>query len=312
MLRAIFRRRFKDNTSGIVIDNQLYSLDFHHEGIQKELTAGGFGESGFEVRELVGIEAIDGMEPQQCDPPEADRDRKRKILQPPPTREQELLRHIASIAHTGGSLGLTISNALTFVRQLTIRYQRRDATIKELENDLQKATRAADREYGRALGGSLSEEEKVEIENAPDGASIKIDDPSNAPQQQVVSEKAPAGVEHSDDSLAAAWNRFVSAGSDTEIPESIPYGISDAVSLLTRHLQDVRGNVPHADLLFAMQELTRRYSDVRFRGVSDEALAQLTTAVVLMIEEAGIPLGKPAVSVKEQKSTLQPDFRGSS
>ena len=167
----------------------------------------------------------------------------------------------------------------------------------------------------RADGSIVFANAKQPKKEPPPDYSARADVPYTPdlnPPRQVVSEKAPAGGEHSDDSLAAAWNRFVSAGSDTEIPESIPYGISDAVSLLTRHLQDVRGNVPHADLLFAMQELTRRYSDVRFRGVSDEALAQLTTAVVLMIEEAGIPLGKPAVSVKEQKSTLQPDFRGSS
>ena len=267
MLRAIFRRRFKDNTSGIVIDNQLYSLDFHHEGIQKELTAGGFGESGFEVRELVGIEAIDGMEPQQCDPPEADRDRKRKILQPPPTREQELLRHIASIAHTGGSLGLTISNALTFVRQLTIRYQRRDATIKELENDLQKATRAADREYGRALGGSLSEEEKVEIENSPDGASIKIDDPSNAPQQQVVSEKAPAGVE-------------APKPKDPQ-PEAVQNGILDAITLIAF---ESGYRMSDEERVIAIQRLTMRWRE-KFENMPPLMIEHFLHSVMMILEQ---------------------------
>ena len=69
MLRAIFRRRFKDNTSGIVIENQIYSIAFENHDIENELRAGGFGETGFEVRELLGVEVFDKPMPVQCDPP---------------------------------------------------------------------------------------------------------------------------------------------------------------------------------------------------------------------------------------------------
>ncbi len=62
MLRALFRRRFKDNMSGIQIENQVYSIPFENPEIEKELRAGGFGETGFEVRELIGVEVENNAE----------------------------------------------------------------------------------------------------------------------------------------------------------------------------------------------------------------------------------------------------------
>lgn len=63
MLRAHFRRRFKDNMSGIQIENQVYSIPFDNPEIEKELRAGGFGETGFEVRELIGVEVEESTSP---------------------------------------------------------------------------------------------------------------------------------------------------------------------------------------------------------------------------------------------------------
>ena len=69
MLRAIFRRRFNDGTSGIELENQLFTIDFENADIENQLKAGGFSESGFEVRELLGVEVFDKPMPVQCDPP---------------------------------------------------------------------------------------------------------------------------------------------------------------------------------------------------------------------------------------------------
>lgn len=56
MLRAIFRRRFRDAISGCQVDNQIYSIRVDVPAIENELSRGGFGEAGYEVIELVGIE----------------------------------------------------------------------------------------------------------------------------------------------------------------------------------------------------------------------------------------------------------------
>ena len=56
MLRAIFRRRMRDSHSGCQIDNQLFSIRFDSPAIERELRTGGFGESGFEIIELIGVE----------------------------------------------------------------------------------------------------------------------------------------------------------------------------------------------------------------------------------------------------------------
>ena len=56
MLRAIFRRRMRDAISGCQVDNQLFSIRVDAPAIEAELRRGGFGESGYEVIELVGME----------------------------------------------------------------------------------------------------------------------------------------------------------------------------------------------------------------------------------------------------------------
>ena len=88
MLRAIFRRRFKDGTSGIELENQLFTIDFENADIENQLKAGGFSESGFEVRELLGVEVFDKPMPVQCDPPPVrdykDRHDKPTQVDPPP------------------------------------------------------------------------------------------------------------------------------------------------------------------------------------------------------------------------------------
>ena len=68
MLRAIFRRRMRDVVSGCQIDNQLFSIRVDVPAIENELRRGGFGESGFESVELVGVE-IEKPEdnPHQCE-----------------------------------------------------------------------------------------------------------------------------------------------------------------------------------------------------------------------------------------------------
>ncbi len=59
MLRAVLRRRMRDAYSGCEVTNQIYTIDFIEPRIEAELRRGGYGESGFEVIELVGVEAID-------------------------------------------------------------------------------------------------------------------------------------------------------------------------------------------------------------------------------------------------------------
>lgn len=65
MLRAIIRRRFRDSISGATVDNQLYTIDFESPELEAELRAGGFGESGFDVRELIGVEVVRHCKPSE-------------------------------------------------------------------------------------------------------------------------------------------------------------------------------------------------------------------------------------------------------
>lgn len=46
----------RDAISGCQIDNQLFSIRVDIPSIEAELRRGGFGESGYEVVELIGIE----------------------------------------------------------------------------------------------------------------------------------------------------------------------------------------------------------------------------------------------------------------
>ncbi len=57
MLRAILKRRIKDLHSGFE-GEQVYTLDFDAEALEKELRRGGFGESGYEAIDVIGIEHI--------------------------------------------------------------------------------------------------------------------------------------------------------------------------------------------------------------------------------------------------------------
>lgn len=59
MLRVIFRHRMKDAISGCATTS-LFSVSVDVPAIERELRRGGFGESGYEVVDLVGIE----VEPQ--------------------------------------------------------------------------------------------------------------------------------------------------------------------------------------------------------------------------------------------------------
>lgn len=56
MLRAIFRRRMRDAISGCEITNQLFSFRVDVPSIESELRKGGFGEAGYEIVELIGME----------------------------------------------------------------------------------------------------------------------------------------------------------------------------------------------------------------------------------------------------------------
>lgn len=56
MLRAVFRRRMRDAISGCEVTNQIYTIKVDVPEIENELKRGGFGESGFEIIELVGME----------------------------------------------------------------------------------------------------------------------------------------------------------------------------------------------------------------------------------------------------------------
>lgn len=56
MLRAIFRRRMRDAISGCEVTNQIFSFRVDVPSIESELRKGGFGESGYEIVELIGIE----------------------------------------------------------------------------------------------------------------------------------------------------------------------------------------------------------------------------------------------------------------
>lgn len=57
MLRAILRRRMRDAISGCEHES-LFTMDLEIPELEEQLRKGGFGESGYEVIELVGMEAL--------------------------------------------------------------------------------------------------------------------------------------------------------------------------------------------------------------------------------------------------------------
>ncbi len=66
MLRAIFRRRMRDAISGCEVTNHLFSFRVDVPSIENELRRGGFGESGYEIVELLGVEIEHDKKVQQC------------------------------------------------------------------------------------------------------------------------------------------------------------------------------------------------------------------------------------------------------
>lgn len=61
MLRAIIRRRYKDQHNGLETD-ELETVDFHSEVLEEALGSGGYSESGYEYRGLAGIEILGGRD----------------------------------------------------------------------------------------------------------------------------------------------------------------------------------------------------------------------------------------------------------
>lgn len=57
MIRFIMRTRRKDPVSGYEGEH-LYTFDTEVPSLEAELNAGGFGESGYECNELIGVEVI--------------------------------------------------------------------------------------------------------------------------------------------------------------------------------------------------------------------------------------------------------------
>ena len=258
MLRAIFRRRFKDNTSGIVIENQIYSIAFENHDIENELRAGGFGETGFEVRELIGVEVAESPSAE----PKKDAGEKRKILQPTSTRAEELLRNVASIAHEGGLLSIDNHVAMSFIRRLTIRYHRRDATLEQHKRYIQDATAAADREYGAALLDKHPDEDNAWIElPCPEECHL------NEPSSRVETEKAPAGG-------------TAPKPKDPQ-PESVQTGLLDAITLIAF---ESGYRMSDEERVIAIQRLTMRWRE-KFENMPPLTIEHFLHGVMLVLEQ---------------------------
>ncbi len=61
MIRAVLRRRWADKISGASTD-QLFTLDFDCPELEEALLKGGYGESGFDMTDLVGVEVLPKVE----------------------------------------------------------------------------------------------------------------------------------------------------------------------------------------------------------------------------------------------------------
>ncbi len=57
MLRAIIRRRHKDQCNGLETD-ELETIDFYSEVLEEVLGSGGYSESGYDHRSIAGIEIV--------------------------------------------------------------------------------------------------------------------------------------------------------------------------------------------------------------------------------------------------------------
>lgn len=55
MLRAVIKRAFKDPHSGAASESP-YTVDFSAPALERELSAGGYGDGGYDVRTLLGVE----------------------------------------------------------------------------------------------------------------------------------------------------------------------------------------------------------------------------------------------------------------
>ena len=66
MLRAIIRRRHKDQCTGLEIDD-LETIDFHSEVLEEALGSGGYSESGYEHRSIAGVEILGRLQGSESD-----------------------------------------------------------------------------------------------------------------------------------------------------------------------------------------------------------------------------------------------------
>lgn len=57
MIRLIFRRTWKDNISGASSET-FETIDIDIPVIEEKLNAGGFGESGFDKTDFIGLEIL--------------------------------------------------------------------------------------------------------------------------------------------------------------------------------------------------------------------------------------------------------------
>jgi len=57
MLRALIVRKFRDTHSGREGSTN-YTIDFECPELEAELATGGFGESGYDYRGLLGVEVL--------------------------------------------------------------------------------------------------------------------------------------------------------------------------------------------------------------------------------------------------------------
>lgn len=55
MLRAVIKRSFKDPHSGACGESP-YTVDFNAPALERELSAGGYGDGGYDIRTLLGVE----------------------------------------------------------------------------------------------------------------------------------------------------------------------------------------------------------------------------------------------------------------
>lgn len=263
MLRAIFRRRFKDNTSGIVIENQIYSIAFENHDIENELRAGGFGETGFEVRELIGVEVAESPSAE----PKKDAGEKRKILQPTSTRAEELLRHIAVIVHYGGVDCWSLERVAAAIRRLTIRHMDRSLSIGDAKKALKKAEQYGVKEWNELCRNdpTMKIDDKERVPRYEE--DYDDDSDSQAPSSRVETEKAPAGG-------------TAPKPKDPQ-PESVQTGLLDAITLIAF---ESGYRMSDEERVIAIQRLTMRWRE-KFENMPPLTIEHFLQGVMLVLEQ---------------------------